>query len=822
MKRFFKWIFLGLATLLVLAAVIAGGLFLVLRQTVAPLDGESTLAGLEAGVSVIKDDHGIPHIEAKSRDDVLRALGWVHASERMWQMEVLRMAGQGRLSELFGEPTVSSDRFLKTLNIAGAALASMDALRDDTRRYLAAYTEGVNAWLGRDKGVIEPGLPVEFIILGHQPEPWQPWHSALILKVMALTLDANMEEEIGRLALAAKGFNPRQIEEVYAAGPRDNPPPLPDLRPIYGFGVKGKQISPDQEDQAAAAPATAPWQLQLPASNNWAITGAKTGSGKALLANDPHLGLTAPSTFYLAHLRWPEGAQTRNLVGGSLPGTPFILSGRNDDLAWGLTTTYLDSQDLFIEQIMPDSPDRYRIPDGSAAFEIEEVIIKVKGGEDVPLVRRKTRNGPVLPDGYSKLKDRLPDGYVAALSWTALAADDTSVDAVFDISVSRTVSEFIANTRRLVSPMQSIVIADTMGNIAITAPGRVPVRSATNQIAGRAPVPGWIDDYRWQGYLSHAQLPRSVNPANGVVGSANSNWLDPAYSHHITYDWAEPFRQERMEQLFHTANRPQTVETMKAGQGDTLSLAMMRFRDVVMAEMPQGVRLNEAIQTSLANWNGLMEQGRPEPLILVAWYRHLISLMLKDDLGDDFELVEKGRMVRMLDMMQSASAQNWCDKAGTPAAESCGDIAYEAGALAIEELRAAYGMDWTKWRWGDANTTLHEHRPFTQVEALADWFTIRQGMDGGKFTLLRNSNDFSKDQPYAGRHGSALRTIHDFSNLENSLYMISSGQSGNVFSPHYKDLARKWGRLEYVTIPTAPETYKERAAGIYVLQPAGQ
>jgi len=196
----------------------------------------------------------------------------------------------------------------------------------------------------------------------------------------------------------------------------------------------------------------------------------------------------------------------------------------------------------------------------------------------------------------------------------------------------------------------------------------------------------------------------------------------------------------------------------------------------------------------------------------------LLGLMLKDDLGDDFELVEAGRLTRVLEMLRSTGARNWCNKAETPRTESCGDILYESANMALDELREAYGENWKAWRWGDANTTLHEHRPFSQVDLLSPYFTIRQNMPGGKYTLLRNSNDFSKDEPYVGRHGSVLRTIYDFSDLEQSLYMISTGQSGNVLSAHYRDMAPKWGRLDYVKIPSNPETYRAQSVGTFVFR----
>jgi len=818
MKRLFKWGLIVLAVLgLSLVAIIGGGYGL-LSKTVAPLDGKARLSGLSAEVSIVKDTYGIPHIEAENRRDAIMALGWTHASERLWQMEVLRMAAQGRLSEMFGEKTVSSDRFLKTLDLAGASIASSGVIREDTLDYLQAYADGVNQWIKRDRSGFEPALPIEFIVLGHSPDPWEPWHSIAVLKIMALTLDSNMDEEIGRLTLAGKGFNPRQIDEVYASGPRDNPPLLPDLRELYGFSDEGKLASVDSEVPLA----TAPWQLQLPASNNWVISGARTESGAPLLANDPHLALTSPSTFYLAHLKYRDDGRQQNIIGGSLAGTPLILSGRNDNLAWGLTTTYLDSQDLFLEQINPENPQQYRTADGFEDFQSRQVEIGVKGGDPVTFELRETRHGPVLPDGYQKLKERLPENHVAALSWTGSAKDDTTMDGALDLVSAKTVSEFFLKLRVMVSPMQSIVVADVEGSIGLIAAGRAPKRSVLNRIEGRAPVPGWIAFYDWQGYLDFFDKPITVNPASGALATANANWLPAGYKGHITYDWAEHFRQDRVEQLFVRSNKKQSMADMIAGQADIYSPGMIQFRDEALRQLPQGVRLNEQIIDSLAKWDGKMDSASPLPLIMTAWHRHLQGAMLKDDLEEDFELVEKGNITRMLNMLTNTGARNWCDDVKTPISESCGDILFSSLSAAIAELTEAQGSVWQNWRWSKAHETVHEHRPFSQVPMLAPYFTIKEVMSGGTYTLLRNSNNFAKDLPYAGIHGSALRAVYDFSDLEKSLFIISTGQSGNVFSPHYDDLAKKWAAVEYIPMVTKQSTYDGDAVGEFVLEPAGQ
>lgn len=826
MGTFIRWSLIVVAAIAFCVAAVIGGGYGLLSLTVTAKEGAAPLAGLGQPVRIYKDKHAIPHIEAANRADALRALGYLHASERLWQMEMLRRAAEGRISEIFGEQTIASDRFLRTLDLATPSRQSFDNLAEETQRLLTAYAEGVNGWIDREVATFEPRLPAEFILLDHNPEPWAPWHSIAVLKVMALTLDANMNEEIGRLALAARGFNPRQIEEIYPAGPRDTPPLLPDLRALYGFGKKGKDRSEEDSERVSDADrmppvvAREPWPLALPASNNWVLAGSRTKSGKPLLANDPHLAFTAPTTFYLAHLRYRAGETVRNLVGGTLPGTPLVLAGRNDHLAWGLTTTYLDSQDLFIEALNPDNPDKYRVPQGYREFDRRDTVIKVKGGDDVPFVRRATRHGPVLPDGFRKLRERLPQGHVAALSWTGLAADDTTIAGALDIAHAENVSDFILKLQPMVAPMQSIVVADETGDIAVIAAGRAPVRSAYNRVAGRAPVPGWVEFYDWEGYRPFLSLPFDINPPSGAFATANANWLPADYNRLITHDWVEDFRQRRVEELFVDDGRKHSLATMVAGQADMISRAMLRFRDEALAALPQGVRLNEEIMTALAAWDGRMDKDRPEPLLMTAWHRNLQRLMLGDDLGADFELVQSGNITRMLNMLTSTGARNWCDRTPTPAIETCGEILFQAMADTLAELERRYGDNWREWRWGRAHRTWHAHRPFSEVDMLAGMFTIRAEMSGGKYTLWRNSNDFSGERPYAGVHGSQLRAIYDLADLDRSRYMISTGQSGNFLSPHYRDLVDDWAEMDYLTIPTDPAAYRERAAGVFTLSPA--
>jgi penicillin amidase len=817
MRLVWKWLPRAAAIVLAGVALVALIVFLAIRGSMSPSNGEARMAGLSATVHILRDRNGIPHIEAETAADAMQALGFAHAQDRFWQMHVLRMVAQGRLSEMFGEATIDADIFLKTIDLAGAAKSSFAALSEDGRAALAAYARGVNAHLQRRTRLLEPRLPPEFMILGLEAEPWEPWQSVAIIKVMAQTLDSNVDEEIRRLALAARGFSPAEIDELMPYGPRDRPPALPDLRKMFEF-----QAIPQQTGDAGGAVEGSglPWETGIDASNNWVVAGARTQSGKPLLANDPHLGLTAPSTFYLAHLAYGPQDARRNIIGGSLPGTPLILVGRNDRIAWGLTTTNLDSQDLYIEKLQTKDPSQYLAPEGWRRLEATKVEIAVKGRAPVVFERRVTRHGPVLPDKYRGLARLLPQDHVAALQWVALAGDDTTVDAALAIGRAGSVAEFIEATRKIVAPMQSMVVADVDGAIALVAPGRAPVRDPQNLLAGRAPAPGWIALYDWTGVIAHEELPRIENPASGALATANANWLPETYRRHITYDWDEHFRQGRVEDLVIGAKERHSMASMQAIQLDDYSPALAQFRDEALTLVVGTGGRDPDIMTALKEWDGRMNAGRPEPLIATAWWRHFEGAVFRDDLGPDFDRFAKGYLDRVLRILRGEAVRDWCDDLASGSVESCGLMLSRALTAAIGELEAAQGKDWRQWRWGKAHVSIGEHRPFTSVAPLAGLFTIENETHGGSYTLLRGRTDFRDKRPYANLHASAYRAVYDLAAPDNSLFIISSGQSGHFLSPHYRDLAGRWAGLDYLPMTTRREDYSAGAEGEWLLEPA--
>ncbi len=824
MKILIKWT-VRIAGLLLITGICVGAIaYAFLLRTLPSDSGTAYIPQLSQSVNLVRDKEGVAHINAKSLSDLAAAQGYTHAQERLWQMETFRMAAQGRLSEMFGETTLDTDKFLRVLGLAQYSKQSYEKLKPQTKEILKAYSHGINAFMNRKTRLFEPSLSTEFMILGHQPEPWQPWQSLMTVKLMALTLGSNMSKEIRRLALASKGFNNKEIDDLVRYHPQDNPPPMPDLRALYGFPPTGKPIK-EVKLKVGRLALNIPgfdlaWPIGVTASNNWVVAGSRTKSGKVLLANDPHLGLTSPSIWFLNHLSWQENGVTKNLVGVSMPSIPLIMLGRTDHTAWGFTTSNLDSQDIYIERINPGNPDEYLTAEGWKSFEKREETIKISGKPDVKYEIRSTIHGPLLPGSYKNLNKYLPENHVAALKWLALTNDDTTMDILLGFSSAQNVAQFIEGSRSMVSPMQSIVVGDTEGNIGFVAPSRVAVRNPENKIMGRAPVPGWLEKYEWQGNLKFEQLPQAQNPTSGVLFSANSKIVDKKYPHHLTFDWAENFRHKRVEQLIANNNAAHDIDSMKKGHRDVYSPALVQFRDEALAIMPQGTTINSDIKNALRNWDGYMRKSSSVALLMMGWFKEISEQLLQDDLGEEYDLFARGNMTVVLGIIKEGGARDWCDNRKQTGRQTCGQIVLSSLVAAINNLKKSYADEWQNWRWGEAHIAYGQHRPFAKVSPLNRLFNVEIASGGGPYTLLRGQTDFGKkENPFYNYHASSYRAIYDFANLNNSLYIHTTGQSGNFLSPFFSNFSKRWADGEYIKLSTSQETYQKDAIGKWVFKP---
>lgn len=818
MRKVFKWLF-SISVLLVVGVMFLGAIgYGILLRTLPNDSGEMSLAGLQASVEVVFDEHAVPHIEAGTLNDAMQTLGYIHARERLWQMVFLRGVGEGRLSEIVGEATVDTDIFLRTLDMAGAARKSYEKLQPNTKQALIAYSKGVNAFAARETRMFEPGLGAEFLILGYVPEQWEPWNSVLLLKIMGFSLGSNLDREIQRLAMASKGFNPQEIDDLVSYSPRDNPPPLPDLRALYGFGKEGKLKESASADENVE-PFLLDWRTGETASNNWVISGSRTQSGKPILANDPHLGFTAPSTIYLAHLSFIFEGERRNIIGGTIPGIPMVITGRNSKVGWGLTTTGLDSQDLFIEKISPNDGNLYKTETGWENFTTEEIEVKVKDRESKVFTKRSTRHGPVLPDGFRNLKTLLPERHVGALQWLGLAEDDTTLDTLFHSMFAKNVPDLLKGSQYAVSPMQSLVGADVEGNIGLATPARVPVRDEANILAGRAPALGWRTEHQWKGFTQAGDLPKVINPDAGAIVTANAKFFKQDYPHHITFDWAEHFRQARVEELVLGQNEKHTVQLSQQIMADDFSPALFELVKIAKAAELDGAGEQGDVFSVLAKWDGRMSADRSEPLIMLAWFKNLHQAILQDDLGEQYKLFDRGRITKILHILGRGTARDWCDNLDTEAKESCATILRQTLKATLSELKSQYGTDWQNWKYGKAHIAFGEHKPFGKIDPLSKVFNVTIESGGGPYTLHRGQMDFGEEGPYRNRHGAAYRAIYDFSDLDSSIFIQSAGQSGNFLSQHYRDFAKPWSQSKFIPMTTKKDSYALNAKGTWMFNP---
>ncbi len=530
------------------------------------------------------------------------------------------------------------------------------------------------------------------------------------------------------------------------------------------------------------------------------VSGARSASGKPLLANDPHLGLTAPPVWYFAHLSAPG----LNVIGATLPGVPGVILGRNERIAWGFTNTGPDVQDLYIEKL--DSAGGYLAPEGTRAFQFIDETIKVKGAPDESLRIRVSRHGPVISDVVRTAQDLAPRGHVIAFAWTALAEDDRSVQAAHKFALAREWDGFLAAARDFQSPQQNIVYADIEGNIGFVAAGRVPHRRATNDLKGMAPAPGWQEKYDWVGYIPFEQLPRSFNPDSGAIVTANHRITPPRYPHFISSDWQPPYRADRIQQLL-DATPKHSVQSFARVQADVVSLAMRELLPKLLSARPRSEPARKALAL-LAQWNGEMSIERAEPLIAWAWWRELARAIYADELGDAFRQNWLARAVFTNKVLSGdAGHARWCDDVRTQAVETCEEVLALSLEAALADLSRRFGDDQSRWRWGEAHVARHEHRPFGRQPLLARIFDITVASPGDAYTVNVGRNNLNEDaNPYANRHSASLRAIYDLSDLEKSLYIHSGGQSGNILSEHYKAFSEAWAKNEYIPMRAERKT----------------
>jgi len=801
MKARLLW---GAGGLLALVLVVLGAVGVYLMRAQPQHEGTLRLSGLKSTVKVSRDGAGVVHIEGDSMTDTAFALGFTHAQERGWQLEFNRRIMHGELAEILGEAALPVDKLLRTLGIYQVAQKQYAGYPEDVKATLQAYSKGIQAFYASGNQTLSP----EFLLLGTKPGgrsgvAWEPADSVGWALMMALDLGGNWGQEISRLSVA-KVLDTQRLWQLYPGYPGEAPATAVDLAKLYKeLGVYSSKVrtsgstSSSSHTSLAVAFLGEPGLVEGKGSNNWVISGERTASGKPLLANDPHLGLGTPAIWFYAHLKSPE----QNVIGATLPGMPLVVLGHNNHVAWGFTNTGPDVQDLYLEKINPSNPLQYQIPDGWQAFVSRQETIRVKGKPDVVHTVRRTRHGPVLSDAQSAHADIIDTSkFVLALRWAALDEDNRTLMAGMRGSQSKTINDFFEAFKDYHSPMQNVVVADDQGRIAYKAIGKVPVRKADNDLMGMAPAPGWDAKYDWAGWLPMEQTPEDLGQ-KGWIATANQRITPAGYPHFLGQDWVAPHRMERITQMIEA--KPQhDIESMKTMQNDVLSLSTQRLMPHLLAAQSSHA-LAPAAMKVLQSFNGEMKTEDAAPLIFAYWADELTRALVEPQLGKELFKSQYGKrhFRSFLEDTLAKQDDHWC------APKSCADQASEAFTRALDRLSKAQGKDIANWQWGKAHMAISSHRPLGQSPFLAKWLDVVEPSPGDPFTVNVGTYWLNEThEPFASRHAPSLRAIYDLSDLQNSLFIYQTGQSGVIGSEHYKDMSHEWATGQYRPLQMLPKS----------------
>ncbi|MBY5975569.1 penicillin acylase family protein [Phaeobacter italicus] len=823
MQLLFRWLLRFAAGLILLSVLGLGLIYFLAAQSLPDYDKEITLPGLLAPVEIVRDNANVPHIFGSygaSDEDVYFGLGYAHAQDRLWQMTVLRRTAKGRLSEIFGSRTVPVDTLVRRLDIYRLAQQSVSAQTPEAMTALQAYSAGVNARLQEiNDDALGRGAP-EMFLFNVPMAPWQPADSIALMKLMALKLSGHMQEEILRARVSLALPDPERLRDILPDAPGKGIAALPEyaaLFPSLNRHAAATALFPDLPLMPVAP------RGQAGASNAWAAAPNRSAAGGTLLANDPHLELTAPGIWYLARLELGTGG----IIGATIPGIPAVLTGRSDLMGWGVTSSYMDDQDLFIEQLNPENPEEYLTPDGYKRFETRPSIINIKDETPVTLTLRWTDNGPVLPRSLFNLGSITPPGHVISLGWTGLSPQDTSVSAALALMRANSVEEAIEIGEGFIAPSQNITLADR-NSIALKTVGAIPARDARHQSQGRLPSQGWRAENRWLGRAPYAANPEFVEPVGGILGNTNNKLLDRPFPNHVSFEWGDTQRINRWQRLMQD-RQVHTRDSFIEAQLDTVSYTARTLLPLIGADLwftgeaaAEGTRerQRQIALSLLSEWNGEMNEHLPEPLIYAAWVRALQKRLITDDLGPleaEFKHVDPLFLERVYRNVQGAA--EWCDVRQSAPRETCTDIARLALDDALIWIEETYGTALESLRWGDAHQATQNHEVLGEVPFLRVFLNITQSTSGGDNTLQRGRTSGEAPTPFHNVHAAGYRGVYDFADPDSSVFILSTGQSGHFLSRHYDDMSQLWRRGEYIPMSLDEDLARAAAVGITRLLP---
>jgi len=824
-----RWFLIGLVIVLVLLAILGGSAGnTAVKASFPETSGEIKLSGLNAPVRVVRDKMGIPHIYASSLHDLFMAQGFVHAQDRFWQMDFWRHIGSGRLSEMFGKGQLDTDAFLRTLGWRQIAEKEFETLDPESRSILTAYSDGVNAYLKDRSGT---QLSLEYGILGlltpsYKPEPWTPINSLTWAKAMAWDLRGNMGEEIER-AILLKTLTQEQVNQLY--------PPYPSDHPIIVSQIGDLSASPQTSPARQALDATSSFSStnlefvsrklasldgvlgaagSFIGSNNWVVSGKLSASGKPLLANDPHLSIQMPSIWYQIGLHCaPKSADCPFEVAGfSFAGVPGVVIGHNDRIAWAFTNTGPDVMDLYVEKLNPNNPNQYEYMGKWVDMEVHTETIKIGGGQPVDLQVRVTRHGPIISDTYAPLKNdvtptatafkdragiELPKNYAIALRWTALEPGSV-FKAIWGFDKAKNWEEFRSAARYFVVPAQNLLYADVDGNIGYQMPGNVPIRAKGD---GRIPVPGWTGEYEWTGYIPFEEQPFVFNPPSGYIVSANNQVPPNDYKYLISTDWDYGFRAQRIVDMIQQAPGKIDIAYFQKMQGDDKSLNAATMVPI-LKEVKFDPALAKIRDQYLSNWDYQETlDSAPATLFEAFWWDLVAATFLDENIPQDYQPAGGSRTYEIMrNLVKNPKSPWWDDKTTKDKVETRDDMFVKAFAEAVKckVCTAKFGADIGKWKWGELHAATFRNGTLGQsgIAPIENLFNRGPFPTNGGESIV-NATGWDIYKSFEVNWLPSMRMIVDLSDLNNSVTVHTTGQSGHAYHPHYIDMAVLWRNIQY-------------------------
>ena len=755
-----------------------------LRGALPSLTGTVELNGLDAAAEVYRDEWGIPHVKAESELDAFFAQGFVTAQDRLWHMEYDRRRGSGRWAEVVGPQALGQDKLMRRFRLAASAKADYDACYEHTRRIFEAYAAGVNAYIeGPDP------LPIEYQVTGLTPEPWQPWHSLVVYKVRHILMGV----------FESKAWRARMVKEL---GPERAGTLFPGYEPghltiLPPGSVYSGALDTGLQELTDGARALNYLNEVDAGSNSWVLSGASTAAGKPLLAGDSHRALDTPNTYYQNQLACPEF----DVVGLSFPGVPgFPHFGHNQWVSWCVTHTAADYQDLYIERFKEDDPTRYLFRDEWLEAETHQETVKARqasgGFTEETIEVTVTQHGPVIA-GDPAAGAALAFKYTATEN-AAIGGGSAWPSILWQMLRAKNVNELVESQRDWVDPCNNFLMADVHGNYGYLCRGRIPIRSRTN---GWLPVPGWTGEHEWTGDIPFEEMPKSINPDEGYVATANNKPVGDDYPHYIAIDFTPEFRCKSVTQGLLSLEKPAAPDMAKV-HAQRVSIPALGYLAAMQGVKAAGPLAAEARERLLA-WNGAMDAGAVEPTI----YSAVRDALFKEALGNNLtpELAENawspgdrglGSFGNRLKARLSAMIEQ-DDVSLLPPGDTWAAALSRALTAATATLRDRLGDDMEEWRW----ERVHQARPqhtlsaaYPELAGLLDPPPIPASGDGD--TPL--AGGYSPAAPATITTLSVARYCYDPADWKDSLWVVPLGSSGHPGSPHYCDQSDTWRRVEMV------------------------